>query len=99
MGFFSRDKDEEEFKKKKVEEEETEDEETEDEETEDEETEDEEETDDEESDGETYDASYECDNCNNEGEYEIPFGTTLMDFLKDEKCEFCGCNVINSLKK
>ena len=42
----------------------------------------------------TYEMSYDCDNCGGSGDYEVPFKTILKDFLKDKKCEDCGCDVL-----
>lgn len=42
---------------------------------------------------ETYSYTRECDNCGDEGEYEIPKGTTIEEFFKDEECEECGCKL------
>ena len=45
----------------------------------------------EESETDSYEMEIECENCQNSETYEIPFGTTVSDFTKDEKCEVCGC--------
>ena len=77
MGFWNSEKKEDEDIKKSIEN--------------DEETEDD--SEDEESDEETYEIDVECDNCTDNESYEIPCGTTVDDFLKDKKCEICGCLV------
>ena len=41
----------------------------------------------------TYQINFECDNCSDEETYDIPCGTRVNDFLKDKKCENCGCLV------
>jgi len=41
---------------------------------------------------ETYSINIECSNCGSEfEENEIPIGTTVKEFLKNKKCEECGC--------
>ena len=35
----------------------------------------------------------ECTNCKAMDNFDIPFGKTVKDFLKDKKCEFCGCKM------
>jgi superfamily II helicase len=35
-----------------------------------------------------------CQNCKSERYYSIPLGTSIKDFLTDEVCIKCGCNVI-----
>jgi len=42
----------------------------------------------------TYCATYACDNCGEEIEYEIVTGTTIKEYLKEKKCDNCGCNII-----
>ena len=45
-----------------------------------------------------YNFDEECENCFAPYSFEIPFGTTVKDFIKDKKCENCGCNIIKELQ-
>lgn len=45
-----------------------------------------------------YDIDYECDNCGDEINYDIPCGITYKDFLKNKKCDNCGCYIIDREK-
>ena len=38
-----------------------------------------------------YEKSIECENCGEESTIEIPCGTTVDDFIKGKKCEYCEC--------
>jgi len=77
MGFFSRDDKDDDIVKKKVDEEETE----------------EESEDEEEEEYDSYECDFECENCGSEETRDIPIGTTVEAFVKDKKCEFCGCSL------
>lgn len=39
----------------------------------------------------TYTWTFECDNCCEESELEVPFGMKVEDFGKITKCDNCGC--------
>jgi len=32
-----------------------------------------------------------CENCGDKEEYNIPFGTYVIDYLTGKTCEHCGC--------
>ena len=42
----------------------------------------------------TYSLNVECENCEEPEDYDISFGTPVFLFLKDKKCEMCGCKVL-----
>lgn len=44
---------------------------------------------------ETYSYDFTCDNCNEELGLIIPVGTRVIDFVKKEKCETCGCLMLD----
>jgi hypothetical protein len=43
---------------------------------------------------ETYEVDIECSNCKNEDSYYVPVGTKKEEFLKDKKCDECGCYLL-----
>ena len=47
----------------------------------------------------TYSFFYDCDNCGQGYDYEIPLKTTVEVFLKKKICEDCGCNTIQKIKQ
>jgi hypothetical protein len=51
------------------------------------------ETEEEDDDVETYTYEWDCDNCNELYDYDIPLKTRVIDFIKTQKCETCGCKV------
>lgn len=45
----------------------------------------------------TYSVAIRCRNCDINTSLFIPFGMTRSDFLKDIKCNRCGCYIIKIL--
>lgn len=43
----------------------------------------------------TYSYCYECDNCGDESEFDIPCGTRVEDYLKNKICETCECKILD----
>ena len=41
---------------------------------------------------ETYTYEWTCDNCDESCDYDIPIRTRVIDFIKNKKCEYCGCS-------
>ena len=60
--------------------------------------EEEEEEEEEDNEDKVYSYEYECDNCQNSCDHEIPKGTIVEDFLKSMKCDECDCLIIQKDK-
>lgn len=53
-----------------------------------------EEPEEEEEDENTYNTDVDCENCDCAMNFDIPKGQTIQVYVKNKKCENCGCNLI-----
>jgi len=41
-----------------------------------------------------YFLNFYCENCEDSEEWEIPFGVTAEEFIKERECANCGCKTL-----